>query len=201
MSKLNIKLTSQEGVTLHTEGTYCEKSIAVIPHLESITVTPTTEVQNITPSEGYAGIGSVRVEAGSGEARPYFDGTVIIEKAESVLGLRRFKDIMTTINNEPFPYDTTDEEVINPYSFDVEGVIEIFDEIIQVTKMTCLLNVTNALGTGTLYALYFYYNDEWGMVYFEGQGWTFPELNIPFTITSTNGYDEWLLANTEGVSV
>ena len=68
MSKLNIKLTSPEGVTLYTEGAYCDKDIVVMPELESITVTPTSEVQNITPSEGYAGIKQITVEAAPSDA-------------------------------------------------------------------------------------------------------------------------------------
>ena len=32
-----------------------------------------------------------------GEETPYYDGTVIIEKAESALGLRRFKETLTPI--------------------------------------------------------------------------------------------------------
>lgn len=63
MSALNIKMTSQDGVTLNTEGKYCDKDIVVVPQLEDKVVTPTTEKQTITPSSGYAGIRSVEVGA------------------------------------------------------------------------------------------------------------------------------------------
>lgn len=63
MSSLNIKITSQNGATLNTEGKYCDKDIVVVPELEDKVVTPTTEKQLITPSSGYAGIRSVEVGA------------------------------------------------------------------------------------------------------------------------------------------
>jgi hypothetical protein len=62
-TQLNIKLTSQNGVTLNTEGKYCDKDIVVVPQLEDRVVTPTTEKQTITPSSGYAGIRSVEIKA------------------------------------------------------------------------------------------------------------------------------------------
>lgn len=62
-TQLNIKLTSQDGVTLNTEGKYCDKDIVVVPQLEDKVVKPTTEKQTITPSSGYAGIRSVEIEA------------------------------------------------------------------------------------------------------------------------------------------
>lgn len=59
---LNIILASQDGVTLSTEGTYCDKNIKIVPLLEDKTVAATKETQTIFAEEGYAGIGSVTIE-------------------------------------------------------------------------------------------------------------------------------------------
>ena len=75
-SQLNIKLTSQEGITLNTEGKYCDKNIVVVPQLEDKVVAPTTEQQIITVSDGYVGIRSVTVEAAIGESVSAYNGKV-----------------------------------------------------------------------------------------------------------------------------
>lgn len=59
---LNIVLASQDGTTLNTEGTYCDKNIKIVPLLENKTVAATKEEQTIFAEEGYAGIGSVTIE-------------------------------------------------------------------------------------------------------------------------------------------
>lgn len=60
---LNITLASREGVTLSTEGTYCDKNIKIVPLLEDKTVVATKETQTIFAEGGYVGIGSITVEA------------------------------------------------------------------------------------------------------------------------------------------
>lgn len=52
-------MTSVEGITLPTEGTYCGKNLSVIPMLEVLDV---TENGRYTPGEGFAGVGSVTVD-------------------------------------------------------------------------------------------------------------------------------------------
>ena len=61
MTKL--QLTSPNGGTLNTAGTYCESNIEIIPKLQDKTV---TESGTVTADEGYAGLGSVTVEITSG---------------------------------------------------------------------------------------------------------------------------------------
>ena len=60
---LSIALTSRDGITLNTKGTYCDKNIQIIPQLENKTVTPTEAVQTITAGENYAGLKTVTVRA------------------------------------------------------------------------------------------------------------------------------------------
>ena len=81
MSTLNILLKSQDGITLNTKGKYCDKNILVAPQLEDKTVTPTTEQQIITASDGYAGIRQVIVKAthgGGGDTIENYDGIVSV---------------------------------------------------------------------------------------------------------------------------
>ena len=58
-----IPMTSQSGVTLATEGKYCDKDITIVPQLQAKTATPTTSSQELTPDSGYAGLSKVTVEA------------------------------------------------------------------------------------------------------------------------------------------
>lgn len=60
--RLIIAMTSKEGVSLNTKGTYIDKTIDIIPQLEDVTITPTKEVQVIT-SEDNVGIGKATIEA------------------------------------------------------------------------------------------------------------------------------------------
>ena len=58
-----LQLTSPNGGTLNTAGTYCESDIEIIPKLQDKTV---TESGTVTADEGYVGLGSVTVEVTSG---------------------------------------------------------------------------------------------------------------------------------------
>lgn len=58
-----IPMTAQSGVTLATEGKYCDKDITIVPQLQAKTATPTTSSQELTPDSGYAGLSKVTVEA------------------------------------------------------------------------------------------------------------------------------------------
>lgn len=78
-TQLNIKLTSQDGITLNTKGKYCDKNISITPQLEDKVVVPTTEQQIITVSDGYVGIRSVQVEATASEAIMTYNGEVEVE--------------------------------------------------------------------------------------------------------------------------
>ena len=193
-NKLNIKLTSQEGLTLHTEGTFCEADIAVVPHLESITVTPTTEVQNITPSAGYAGIGAIVVAAASGGSKPLYDGTVVIEKAESVLGLRRFKENLSVYGT--YSVNETFEETYNKGFVTIEAIILGTDTLYGFTPL-----YTGSDGAQNFVIDYKSSMGERVFVNMPAEFFlqVFNEFNVLSTSNST--VDEWLLANTEGVSV
>ena len=123
------------------------------------------------------------------------------DNQESVFGLRRLKESMTHINDEPLPNIATEEDIF-PYCFDVEGTLTINNITFQITKMSCLLSTTNLANTGTYKAIYYYalINGEsaFEIVYMDDH-WIDEVFNIQFTITNTNGLDEWLLANTEPV--
>ena len=61
-----LQLTSPNGGTLNTAGTYCDTDIEIIPKLQDKTV---TESGTVTADEGYAGLGSVTVEVESTEPK------------------------------------------------------------------------------------------------------------------------------------
>ena len=83
--KLNIIMKSQEGVTLHTEGMYCDKDFVVIPMLDNTTpaITPTTEEQTITPAEGCVGIRKAIVDPISG-GYDKIEGSITITENQTV---------------------------------------------------------------------------------------------------------------------
>lgn len=55
------QITSPAGITLHTSGKFCDDDIAVVPALQTVSVTPTETAQAITPGSGYAGLAKVEV--------------------------------------------------------------------------------------------------------------------------------------------
>lgn len=78
-----VELTSPEGATLNTAGTYCEGNIEVVPKLQSKTVT-TGEI--VTADEGYVGLESVDTtgvfEAGkTDEAKRRWDEAIKIPQS------------------------------------------------------------------------------------------------------------------------
>ena len=143
-----------------------------------------------------------------------YDGTVIIEKAESVRGLRRFKETVEPIvkltydefvslqtnggadfySNYGFEIEVVQDTSEPQYSYDglsCIGMVEVGeeDEIFQMYFLVIKNGITNDTEKTFAYPV----------VDLDGFG-NFEQLQ-QFNITNTNGLDEWLLANTEGVSV
>lgn len=58
-----LQLTSPNGGTLNTAGTYCDSDIEIIPKLQSKTV---TENGTVIADEGFAGLGEVTVDVKNG---------------------------------------------------------------------------------------------------------------------------------------
>ncbi len=127
---------------------------------------------------------------------PEYDGTVIIEKAESVLGFRRFKEGLVT----PTVFDTISADNVSDfYTNNLIKISEISVNDITFNEFTPLVNFdgTELIIVG--------YNGE------VVEGTPFSNFNAililnnegVFNVISTTNstVDEWLLANTEGVSV
>lgn len=136
----------------------------------------------------------------AGEELPEYDGTVIIEKAESVLGLRRFKETMSNI--EP-PTDFTEEGFTNFYN---NNSISI--ETLVLSEKEELYGFTPPFeAEGAIYSIIYYNNDttiEGGDILILPYDFeTLKSWFTEFTVTATNNstVEQWLLANTEGVSV
>ena len=117
---------------------------------------------------------------------PEYDGTVIIEKAESVLGLRRFKESVT-----PYLTITSEDELPSFYTehyFDIPtlGDINRMTPCVVGDGEICVVvgNETEPLNVMTLFDVNLYFPD-----------------GFEILSTSNSTVDEWLLANTEGVSV
>lgn len=144
-----------------------------------------------------------------GDTTPYYDGTVIIEKAESVLGIRRFKDVLDVsiaTLNEPFTlnvegvYLHNDPEPVSFTSLELNN-IDLGDGVAIQQSVLIPLDVNSGF---PIYVNGYMdgntYNHEWGAVI---MGWADEETARLINITKCD--DEtakaWLLANTEGVSV
>lgn len=83
---MKIEIKDKNGVLLKTSGTYCAENIEVVPVVENITVTPSTEAQVETPSEGYCGIGQVNIGAVTAD----IDANIVpenIKEGVSILGV------------------------------------------------------------------------------------------------------------------
>ena len=145
-----------------------------------------------------------------GEETPEYDGTVIIEKA-GVRGLRRFKDRVESITTIQVTKNTDVEQlgrsIFNQYGFDIELISVPTIEGFNLVGMSCLVNVDRSqmgiegITQGIAYALL---NDDNSVSYtFNIDYEIFLELHEQFTVTKTANATvaEWLLANTEGVSV
>lgn len=180
MSNIQININANGKKTLLTAGKYCASDIDV----------------------------NVEVEGG-GESLLTYDGTVIIEKANSVLGLRRLKDSWFTnyianVGEFDKSSQTEMQNVYNQYGIEIEP-----------TELT--LNGITATLLG-LTATFAYVESDvlpntitWvGKINLNGaemytttDNSTFTDILTQFTVTSTSNstVDEWLLANTEGVSV
>ena len=147
---LSIALTSRDGITLNTKGTYCDKNIQIIPQIEDKTVTPTTEPQPITAGKNYAGLGTVTVGAipdeyvvPSGEASITSNGTHDVSgKASAIVNvpipdgyIQPSGTLEITTNGT---YDVTNYESVD---IGVEGSSTTPQEITTETEMTSLLEV------------------------------------------------------------
>lgn len=62
MATMKIKLHKKEGIKLKTKDKYCYDNIDIIPNLEEVEVSPSTEAQNITPNEGFCGLREVKIK-------------------------------------------------------------------------------------------------------------------------------------------
>ena len=129
-----------------------------------------------------------------------YDGTVIIEKAESVLGLRRFKDTYTPFADVE---DGTDEAFYNENHFDITP-IENSDIVYGMSPIVNLISEEY----GPIPAIILdYYNSSSDtrsitglpLLAIGGDLTFFGDVNV--LSTSNTSVYEWLLANTEGVSV
>ena len=83
---MKIEIKDKNGVLLKTSGTYCAENIEVVPVVEDIAVTPSTEAQVETPSEGHCGIGQVNIGAVTAD----IDANIIpenIKEGVSILGV------------------------------------------------------------------------------------------------------------------
>ncbi len=149
---------------------------------------------------GVSILGVKGTHEGGGET-PYYDGTVIIEKAESVFGLRRFKETVDTVGSFEFTEVTDYSAYLNEYDFDIEPIVdETADGTEYITKLSCAYTVL--LGDGETYACTLAKVEENGNTVIAPipiSRLLEETFNILSTANST--VDEWLLANTEGVSV
>ena len=142
-----------------------------------------------------------------GDTTPYYDGTVIIEKAESVLGLRRFKENLTPIEHNSAVTDQWGYfAVYADLHFDIEPVT--IDELgITVYGMTPLVNFTDNNSSTDYPKMVISATASDGSTertvmsvdFSNGNGVAGLVVNVLSTANAT--VDEWLLANTEGVSV
>ena len=83
---MKIEIKDKNGVLLKTSGTYCAENIEVVPVVEDVTVSPSTEAQVETPSEGYCGIGQVNIGAVTAD----IDANIVpenIKEGVSILGV------------------------------------------------------------------------------------------------------------------
>lgn len=127
----------------------------------------------------------------TGETTPYFDGEIIIEKAqEGVLGLRRFKESVNSIT----AVETIDNTSLTlNYGIAIEPIY-IEDDDLTIQGFTCVYDYNSTQYTTIILA--------------EGSFFEIPFENLTFYVSeftviesSNTTVDEWLLANTEGVSV
>lgn len=83
---MKIEIKDKNGVLLKTSGTYCAENIEVVPVVEDVAVTPSTEAQVETPSEGHCGIGQVNIGAVTAD----IDANIVpenIKEGVSILGV------------------------------------------------------------------------------------------------------------------
>ena len=173
-----------------------------------------SDIETINIPDGNGGF--VKYSLG-GTPLPEYDGTVIIEKAESVLGLRRFKesvvpdgndyDVGKLVGNESYIQNVWDTSFIeiNPITKTIEDIT------VTVLGFTTFFVSTNSAYPDSPLTLVKTHVSEGDKILFFTTSFAeiisgteiLPSLANGFDVLSTanSTVDEWLLDNTEGVSV
>lgn len=136
---------------------------------------------------------------------PEYDGTVIIEKAESVLGLRRFKETITPIllSEEP----SSAEEYYNANFIEVEPVYNPVTDTNSVASYIYGYTPIYSVDGGVTLRLVAKMSLGEDMnidnaMYMAVNVRVIPEgFEATVISTANTAVNEWVLANTEGVSV
>lgn len=177
--KLNIKMTSKEGLTLHTAGNYFDKDIQVIPDFP--TGGSTLVEKEITEN------GTYEASADGADGFSKVVVNVPMGGGSSVLGLRKFKstlDLVTLYNLTLAPIDFIEGEyVYNGKNYDLFGIMEA--EGVENIKSIGFVNSST---------------EEYVIVYDVTSGFN---LTDEVEILSLNGSDEvvaWFSSNTDPVN-
>ena len=149
------------------------------------TITPADEGKALVVENGVLVFKTIEASA----SYPTYDGTVVIEKANSVLGLRRFN------TNTPSVFTSiTEGELFEFYSNNIIKMNDFTDGGVTINEFTPLFDLEGEE------IIAFGYDGEIvdGLPFSD-----FAALIGTFNVLSTSNstVDEWLLANTEGVSV
>ena len=141
MSNIDISLKTANGIVLQTEGTYCEENIRITPALQEKVVTPTSEVQTITPDANNAGLSKVTIEAIDNEEKTVTiteSGTTEITPTTGKSGLSK----VTAIVNIPAP--TFQEKTVAPTTSAQEVTAdENYSGLSKVTVNAVTSNIDN----------------------------------------------------------
>lgn len=161
--------------------------------------------KNLIAENIKSGVSILGVEGthkGGGEALPEYDGTVIIEKANSGLRLRRFKE---TITSEGLMTLTTEDEMVS-YIEDVKARIYISEISLAGGQIIYIVPLyLEAEGMSILQVIGYTANNEGYMLEQSLNGTTsggnlLDGVSVNVLSCGAN-VEAWLLANTEGVSV
>lgn len=159
-----------------------------------------SDVNAINIPDGKGGF----VKYSLGSTLPYYDGTVVIERAESVIGLRKLNEIVEVVGSLACVLgESLSEDLLNEYGFDIEPIVEeTADGTESITKLSCAYNVTFTVGeveTTMICVLAKVEENEQSNIFpIPVEELSGTNFNVLSTANST--VDEWLLANTEGVS-
>lgn len=210
---LNLDRTSAQPIDVANGRTYFDitgtlvegtdeltnSTMGVLEIIENGVYTPTTEGADLA---GWNYI-DVKVPISEVEEISLYDGTVIIEKA-GVRGLRRFKDILTPDENASYDGENSEELLAN-YGINITPIIK---DGVAVSKISAFIKYTPEYSSGGendgVIVARMVADDGTTIV----RGVSYPGVlemlgtnTIDVLSTANNTVDEWLLANTEGVSV